>query len=293
MYLSVGNLLVSDKLSCVYHVRMARKSLQQHELERYRLKALDLMAKFEGTRAIVTANSKETYRVLSIDPDVVQLGWAMFDLYAAGRNKGKCDLAAHGVVKVGRSLHDRFEHGFSPEENQSLGVLGAVPDRLGNKRTRVFGKVGMLTWVYAVDWMVESIRRVEGGGELISVAVIEMPSHLPTARGMAASNSGAILKLGFCVSSLRQALRDDGIPVELIGVRFWKGQAPKEVTQRRMQQVWGVEYAKEDEYDAIGIGDWFVRRVLGYMPMTPIRMRHVPDGPAISKANIRPFVSRG
>ena len=113
-------------------------------------------------------------------------------------------------------------------------------------------------WVSNVDEMVEFIRELLDD---IDLCVIELPDVFTSARGLAASNSGAIVKLMAIVFAVRQMCLEEGIGVYLLPVRKWKGNLPKEITQLRMKRRWGVVSKSNDEIDAIGIGTFYLERI--------------------------------
>jgi hypothetical protein len=216
------------------------------------------------------------------------MGWALWDLYLEGKCNGKADLANHGSICIKAWYDNVFEHGLTPEEYVLTGGLINVPRHLeklggiGDFTERYpAGRDGMMGWVYRSYWMVQRVLEIDGigvNGELLSGVVVEMPYVHAGRIGNVASRSGAILKLGFFVALVTQAFRGVGVPVELVTPRFWKGQAPKTVTQKRVYQVWGVgEGYPDDEIDAIGIGDWFVRIKCGFVPTHPIYRWHTPS----------------
>lgn len=84
-------------------------------------------------------------------------------------------------------------------------------------------------------------------------------------RGGAANASGDLLKLaGFCYAA-RQAILDhfSGVQWEFVPVSKWKGQTPKELTQMRIKRAWNWKGQNHNEADAVGIGDWVIRKA-GY-----------------------------
>jgi len=91
--------------------------------------------------------------------------------------------------------------------------------------------------------------------------VIEHPQVLGGARGEAASNTGATLKLMAQAWTLRTVM-EECLAVETVMVHptEWKGNAPKEVTQRRVRRHWRWTGEDHNEADAVGIGDWYLRK---------------------------------
>lgn len=102
------------------------------------------------------------------------------------------------------------------------------------------------------------IRKVYSEIPCGSVVLIELPSHYDSGKGAAARNSGAILKLFGLVMALREKL--DPARVRLVPVRMWKGTVPKEITQKRVRKYWDWAGEDHNEADAVGIGDWYLRK---------------------------------
>lgn len=170
-------------------------------------------------------------RTLFIDPGTKRLGWAEF---AEGDRTVR--LCRSGVVIAARK---------DPWKKRMDFMVREVVKRLQMKQT----KEKMRIAVYEVT--------------------IEMPQQFQSARGQAALNSGAVMKLIATVFSLRQALLERGYGVRLVNVSKWKGQVKKKVTAKRVQRWWGKELTADeelkggDELDACGIGDWWYRRGSG------------------------------
>lgn len=98
------------------------------------------------------------------------------------------------------------------------------------------------------------------------IVLIEEPQlFLSTAKGRAASNSGAVLKLvamAYCMAGALGALFTE--KVIMVPVRKWKGNVPKEITQKRVAKYWHCKSGDDNITDAVGIGDWYIRKQLGY-----------------------------
>jgi hypothetical protein len=76
---------------------------------------------------------------------------------------------------------------------------------------------------------------------------------------MAASNSGAIIKLIALVYSIRQLVLSQGKTCYLVPVVKWKGNVPKEVMAKRLSKYYDLTQKTSDEIDAVGIGRWYLR----------------------------------
>ena len=64
--------------------------------------------------------------------------------------------------------------------------------------------------------------------------------------------------------SLRQGFIEGGVAVELVPVRDWKGSVPKHITLKRIQRAWGWRGMDHNIADAVGIGDWYIRKQLKF-----------------------------
>lgn len=118
------------------------------------------------------------------------------------------------------------------------------------------------TWA-RTDWCVDAL----GGlmeespvGWANVLVLIEEPAHYDGGAGTAARNSGAILKLLGLAASIRGRVISYGGHVIMVPVRRWKGTVPKAVTARRIQRAWNWTGSDHNEADAVGIGDWWLRK---------------------------------
>jgi len=170
--------------------------------------------------------------ILSIDPGTRNVGWAIFGI-----------LKNNSVVFVDSG----FVHVPSKEE----------------------------TWIPRIDEICIQILNVYWHHHIQTARVlIELPAvFVGSHKGRAASNSGAVGKILACVFQLKGVLSREfpSWEIDLIPVRTWKGNLPKERTEYRIQKYWGVKGKTNDESDAIGIADWHIRKILKYRP--PIRRK--------------------
>lgn len=99
------------------------------------------------------------------------------------------------------------------------------------------------------------------------LVIIEQPQlFLSSSRGRAASNSGAVMKLTAVVFALYGALVGAGMKCELVPVSRWKGNVPKRITEKRVLLHWGCRSGNDNVIDAVGLGDWYIRKHLKYTP---------------------------
>lgn len=103
--------------------------------------------------------------------------------------------------------------------------------------------------------------------------LVELPSAYQSETGQAASHSGATIKLAgiaFASATLvkyHEMLGKD-IKVDMIPVNKWKGTVPKKITQMRVKRAWGFCPKDHNEADAVGIGDWYIRKQLKYKKLS-------------------------
>lgn len=167
---------------------------------------------------------KKPCGLLCVDPSLTRTGWAFF----AWRDDAGWKLHSAGVFKQRRCTNE---------------------------------------WVATMDKMVSQLReklfvlRDEWEGRI--VILVEQPELMLGGRGLAAHNSGAVMKLTAMVFTVRARCAELGLPCKLIPVSRWKGQVPKEVTQQRVRRYWGWSGTDHNEADAVGIGDWWVRKRKG------------------------------
>lgn len=118
-------------------------------------------------------------------------------------------------------------------------------------------------WMFRLDNVRLKIRNIVEAKKATKV-VIERPQVFLSGKGQAAQNSSAILKLTGLVFAIYGTLSE--VDVMLVGVTKWKGQTPKRITQRRIMKHWKVLCKDHNEADAVGIGDWFIRKYLQLEP---------------------------
>lgn len=109
----------------------------------------------------------------------------------------------------------------------------------------------------AIRWQLHGEKISLNGGKVIC----EMPqAFLGNAGGMAAAQTGSILKLSVMIGIYaREFLEHSGASFQVVPVRQWKGQLPKEVVIQRIRKYLGEKNCKEfkaDVWDAVGIGLW-------------------------------------
>lgn len=140
------------------------------------------------------------------------------------------------------------------EYNEEYGVLlntGAIKDTRKD-------------WVYRLDKAVNELYALLSHYKPDKV-IIEMPAVYHTGSGAVASNSEAIMKLCSFIFAVRQMTLDYfsyESKVLLISVRVWKGVVKKPVTWKRNKKHWNFESDNHDIQDAVGLGDYWIRKHL-------------------------------
>lgn len=90
----------------------------------------------------------------------------------------------------------------------------------------------------------------------IKFVLIEKPGFQASEKGQMVLRKGDLVELCLFVGGMEMALLELGCFVELVEVSAWKGQLPKDVVNRRIQNVYPEVNAKSHDWDAIGIGFW-------------------------------------
>lgn len=85
--------------------------------------------------------------------------------------------------------------------------------------------------------------------------VVEYPAYFQSPGGQLTASSGDLVKLAVLTGMLLEVGRVAGCTCVLVEVRQWKGQLPKDVTQKRLERVVGEHPEWSHHiYDAVGIG---------------------------------------
>ncbi len=101
----------------------------------------------------------------------------------------------------------------------------------------------------------------------IDIVVIEKPQLWGAYKSMASMASGALLCLHILTGALYwwAANLFESHNTFLVPVSEWKGQLPKEVTQKRMEKRYNVKFATDDESDACGLGTYAITETKQYL----------------------------
>lgn len=161
--------------------------------------------------------------VFSIDPSVNHLGWAVMDIDQDIHPVGVANkVVASGTIEA-------------PEEFKQENLV----ERL--------------------EWMICAIDDVVTNF-CIDAVVIERPESWGAYKSMASSRSGSLQMLTLLVGALTQWALTQAIAenVKLIKVSQWKGQLPKHITKKRMEQKYSKKFKTDHEADAVGIGDYYL-----------------------------------
>lgn len=122
-----------------------------------------------------------------------------------------------------------------------------------------------LSWIQRIDFIVIKVFNLLSSYKIDRVIIEQPETFIGSQRGNAAANTGTVAKLMALVFAIRTAVKyykKRKVEVVLIPVRKWKGNVPKEVTQKRIKRYWGLDIESLDEADSIGLADYYVRKVL-------------------------------
>lgn len=120
------------------------------------------------------------------------------------------------------------------------------------------------TWTSKAKDIVKQLRALEwkylrDAEQRYKTVYCEWPSNFTgSAKGLAALNSGSILKLSYLIGKI------SSLPVylKLVSVQQWKGQLPKEVTKARAEKYFKRTGFKSHDADAVGIGQYVLEKGL-------------------------------
>lgn len=186
------------------------------------------------------------YNLFCVDPSLRACGWAFFECDDV---KKTAQYRDSGVVKS-----KGIENGVDPVITSLKGKKSKAND-----------------WVSRLDETVDKVLENAKSNKPFRphIALIELPSTYSGGVGDIAAASGAIMKLNGVVFSFRERLLHEYNfdEVILVPVPVWKGQTKKEITKRRVDRNWKISGVTDhNQYDALGISDWYLRRYLGYTP---------------------------
>lgn len=100
----------------------------------------------------------------------------------------------------------------------------------------------------------------------LQTVVIEMPQQMSNRAGIAAQ-AGGVYKLAVLVGALTMYLMNtSNATVHVVTPSEWKGQLPKDVVQRRVEQRLGISLCQKlkirsHAWDAVGLGLWAMGRL--------------------------------
>jgi Holliday junction resolvasome RuvABC endonuclease subunit len=123
-----------------------------------------------------------------------------------------------------------------------------------------------LVRVHLLDWMEQSYaiarqlaRTVKISSpslfNRIDLAIIEIPEMWGSSKSYAATANDNLFKLMFLCGHLHYVLKIQGIDVQLVKAKTWKGQMPKSVVSARIERAIGLEFP-DHIADAVGIALW-------------------------------------
>jgi hypothetical protein len=176
--------------------------------------------------------------LLSLDPSTRNLGYACCDLSKAGRDPDiyDTDLWHSGVVHPqGLELPHKIQDAY-----EQLSALLRKED----------------LWPTNI--------------------VSEWPMFFGTARGKIAASQDHTIGLAGMAAGVASWFRLPATKVTLLTPAQWKGSVPKEVTRRRLEKAFQVdtENLGDDEIDAIGIAEYWLKNHLRSLRGPPLNERH-------------------
>ncbi len=106
--------------------------------------------------------------------------------------------------------------------------------------------------------LVETLDALKATGTgVVQHVYIEWPQYFDSPGGQRAAVRGDLTKLIYVVGGLAEAARERHCEIHPVPVLDWKGQLPKEVTEKRIRallQMQDAERRPDHVWDAIGIG---------------------------------------
>jgi len=162
-------------------------------------------------------------KILSIDPSINNLGWA----YQKTEETGTVLQRVFGTIRAPRNVKE-----------------ASTEDRLG-------AMIEVLE-IELFPYLDPSTADV--------VLLLEQPETWGAYKSMASQHSGSLGLLDLLVGALFWWGWDKNWDVHLVKVSKWKGQLPKEVTQRRAEEYFQVHCDTDHEADALGILQWWLEK---------------------------------
>ena len=106
--------------------------------------------------------------------------------------------------------------------------------------------------------------------------VAEQPTFYGTTKGRIAAQLDHTIHLGQMVAGIAGSFRLSAVRISLLTATQWKGSAPKRVTRRRLEAIFGVEADKlcDDEVDAIMLAQHWLAGYFRKLKGPPLNERH-------------------
>lgn len=165
------------------------------------------------------------FHILAIDPGLISLGYAIF-----GKDETEpCKLISFGSVKK--------RPGVGTDTPIEIRIQVAIED--------LATQLGQYSVMNSIE------------------CVIEQPQPFGAYKSLASQQSGSLIKLYFLTGALFWWAQDHFALTLLVPVSTYKGQLPKVVTNKRMQEKYGREFKTTDEADAVYLGDWYYMKRYG------------------------------
>jgi Holliday junction resolvasome RuvABC endonuclease subunit len=152
--------------------------------------------------------------------------------------------------------YDKSGWAFFPKANVGKKLKIELPTEWGT----VVGKGQFEERMTSIhDQFVELVKKLK-----MEKAIIEWPSYEMSPRGHAAAVKDDLGKIISASASIVLACLGNGVEIERVRVREWKGQLPKKVVWNRAKKVMGddkwSQFKNEHIRDAVALGLWDIKR---------------------------------
>lgn len=123
------------------------------------------------------------------------------------------------------------------------------------------GQMKTASWTERIAWMLNALDDVASDFEFDTIAM-EQPETWGAYKSMASSRSGSLQVLTLLVGALMYwAITKVSVEnVKLVKVSQHKGQLPKHITQKRMEQKYNVKFQTNHEADACSVGNYCLEK---------------------------------
>lgn len=118
-----------------------------------------------------------------------------------------------------------------------------------------------MEWLERSERMSTMLSKVLIEDASIKHVVVEYPQVFNSAEGRMIASKGDVVKLSVLVGFLLGACHNYRRFFEVVPVVKWKGQLPKKIVNKRVEQTLGLQKCsdfRKDEWDAVGLGIWWL-----------------------------------